>query len=101
VCHAPGRYRGAGAIYVKVRAYAHWRCPVNAALYAAARVTVSDVYQDPRKPGPPYAVTIRYGRTASLVEVHRFPTPRMAEEAAAMIREHGLASSAWPTHFRP
>jgi hypothetical protein len=64
-------------------------------------MTVSAVYEDPRKPMLPYAVTIRHGRTESLAETHRFPTRQMAEEAAAMIRAHGLDTSPWPSHFRP
>jgi len=64
-------------------------------------VTVSGVYEDTRKPLLPYAVTIRHGRTASIVEIHRFPTLQWAEQAAAMIRERGLHSSPWPSHFRP
>ncbi len=64
-------------------------------------MTVSDVYEDKRKPLQPYAITIRYGRTMSLIEYHRFPTRTMAEEAAAQIRAHGLDRSPWPSHFRP
>jgi len=64
-------------------------------------VTVSDVYEDQRKPLLPYAITIRYGRTMSLIEYHRFPTRLMADEAVAQIREHGLDRSPWPSHFRP
>jgi hypothetical protein len=64
-------------------------------------VTVSDVYTDHRKPLLPYAITIRYGRTMSLIECHRCPTRTMAEEAAAQIRAHGLDGSPWPSHFRP
>src|SRR5688500_11236015 len=63
-------------------------------------MTVGSVYEDLRKPMMPYAVTIRYGRTMSLVETHRFPTRTMAEEAAAQIRTHGLDTSPWPSHFR-
>ena len=63
-------------------------------------MTVSDVY-DPRHPGLPYTITIRYGATECLVENHRFPVRSMAEEAAAQIREHGLWASPWPTHVRP
>jgi len=37
----------------------------------------------------------------SLIEYHRFPTRERAEEAAAMIRAHGLDTSPWPSHFRP
>jgi hypothetical protein len=55
------------------------------------------VYEDHRKPLLPYAITIRYGRTMSLIEYHRFPTRTMAEEAAAQIRAHGLAHSHWPS----
>jgi len=64
-------------------------------------VTVSDVYEDPRNPGLPYTITIRHGLTESLIENHRFPLRSMAEEAAAMIRAHGLDRSPWPTHVRP
>jgi len=64
-------------------------------------VTVSEVHEDHRKPLVPYAITVRYGRTMSLIEYHRFPTRDMAEEAAAMIRAHGLDHSPWPSHFRP
>jgi hypothetical protein len=64
-------------------------------------VTVSAVYEDHRHPGLPYTITIRYGATESLLENHRFPVRSMAEEAAAMIRTHGLDTSPWPTHVRP
>jgi hypothetical protein len=64
-------------------------------------MTVSDVYEDHRKPGLPYVITIRYGATESLVENHRFPLRSMPEEAAAQIRAHGLDISPWPTHTRP
>jgi hypothetical protein len=64
-------------------------------------MTVTAVYEDLRKPLLPYAITVRHGRTDSLMEIHRFPTPTMAEEARAMILAHGLASSPWPSHFRP
>ncbi len=64
-------------------------------------MTVSDVYEDQRKLLLPYAITVRYGRTMSLIEYHRFPTRTMAEQAAAQIRKHGLDTSPWPTHFRP
>ena len=64
-------------------------------------MTVGRVYEDLRKPTLPYAVTIRHGRTESLVETHRFPTRTMAEEAAARIRAHGLGTRPWPSHFRP
>jgi hypothetical protein len=64
-------------------------------------LTVSNVHEDPRKPLLPYAITIRHGRTESIVETHRFPTRTMAEEAAAQILAHGISSSPWPTHFRP
>jgi hypothetical protein len=64
-------------------------------------MTVSAIYQDPRKPTLPYTLTVRYGATESLVQVHRFPTPTMAEEARAMILAHGIDTSPWPTHFRP
>ena len=64
-------------------------------------MTVSEVYEDHRKASLPYAITIRHGRTMSLIEYHCFPTRTMTEEAAAMIREHGLARSPWPSHFTP
>ena len=64
-------------------------------------MTVSEVYEDHRKPLLPYAIMVRYGRTMSLIEYHRFPTRERAEEAAAMIRAHGLDTSPWPSHFRP
>jgi hypothetical protein len=64
-------------------------------------MTVSNVYEDLRKPLLPYAITIRHGRTESIAETHRFPTRSMAEQAAAQIQAHGLSSSPWPTHIRP
>jgi hypothetical protein len=64
-------------------------------------MTVTGPYEDLRKPSLPYTITIRYGRTMSLIQNHRFPTRTMAEEAAAQIRAHGLDTSPWPTHFRP
>jgi hypothetical protein len=64
-------------------------------------MTVSAVYEDLRKPLLPYAITVRHGRTESISEVHRFPSPTMAEEARAMILAQGLDSSPWPTHGRP
>jgi hypothetical protein len=64
-------------------------------------MTVTGPFEDHREPSLPYAVSIRYGRTNSLVEVHRFPTMQMAEEAAAIFRAHGLDRSPWPSHFRP
>jgi hypothetical protein len=64
-------------------------------------MTVASVYEDPRKPLLRYAITIRHGRTESIVEMYRFSTRTMGEEAAAQILAHGLDSSPWPTHFRP
>jgi hypothetical protein len=64
-------------------------------------MTATNVYEDLRKPLLPYAITIRHGRTESIVETHRFPTRTMAEQAAAQIHANGLSSSPWPTHFRP
>jgi hypothetical protein len=64
-------------------------------------MTVSPVYRDLRKPMLPYAITVRHGRTESITEIHRFPTPTMAEEARAMILACGLDSSPWPARVRP
>jgi hypothetical protein len=63
-------------------------------------MTVSEVYEDARRPTLPYTLTIRHGRTESLVAVQRFPTPTMAEQARAQILAHGLDTSPWPTHMR-
>ena len=46
-------------------------------------MTVSEPYTDKRKPGLPFAITVRYGATNSLVEIHRYPTPQMAAIAVA------------------
>jgi len=59
--------------------------PAGSWTYDAA-MTVTGPCEDVRKPSLPYTVSIRYGRTNSLVQVHRFPTRTMAEEAAAQIR---------------
>jgi hypothetical protein len=64
-------------------------------------MTVSAVYEDMRHRTLPYTITVRYGATDSLIELHRFPTSTMAEQARAMIVEHGLAKSPWPSSFRP
>jgi hypothetical protein len=50
-------------------------------------MTVSGPYIDARKPGLPYALTVRYGATNSMVEHHRYPSESMADDA----REQGTS----------